>query len=137
MFQRVQQPIVDRALRLFLNTQVSFAECQANGIKVDVEYLDSVIGDTERELGTLEEEIWNTREGKLWRSMYGDLASLSKRQQLADVLFNKNNPDSLGLDAPSYTESGLPQVAAESLENSPKSRNSPAGTPVGVRCRKC
>lgn len=121
MYQRDQQPIVDRALRLFLNTQTAFAECQANGIKLDTEYLDGMIAQTKQRLDDLEQEIWETREGKIWRSIHGESSALSKRQQLADVLFNKKDYEqSLGLECTTFTKTGIPQIAEGTLEKIPE-----------------
>lgn len=119
MYQRSQQPIVDRAIKLFLNTQVAFADCEANGIKLDTEYLDGIIAETQERLDILEKEIWDTSEGQVWRSIFGTDAALSKRRQLADVLFGKH-PQSLGLKCESFTDSGQPQVSEGSLEKFPE-----------------
>lgn len=116
MFQRQQHPLVDRAIKLFLNTQTVFAECQANGILVDAGYLDGVVLDTQNRLDTLERELWDSKEGKIWKDIYGENAALTNRQQLAEVLFSKTNPKSMGLECDSYTSTGRPQVSKESLE---------------------
>ena len=120
MYQRIQQPIVDRAIKLFVNTQVSFADCQANGIKLDTEYLDGMISDTRKRMDDLEEEIWATDVGQRWKSMYGDEAALTKRRQLAEVLYGKTSPLSMGLKCTTFTKTGIPQVAEASLEKIPE-----------------
>ena len=121
MYQRTQQPIVDRALRLFLNTQVAFADCQANGIKLDTDYLDGMIEDTRVRLSALEQELWASDVGRIWKSIHGEEAAFSKRQQLADVLYNKKKyPQSLGLKCETFTKTGVPQIAEATLEKIPE-----------------
>lgn len=121
MYQRTQQPIVDRAIKLFLNTQAAFADCEANGIKLDTDYLDGVIEDTKKRLAAIEDELWASREGRIWRDIHGDNAALTKRRQLADVLFNKKTyPQSLGLQCLSYTKTGIPEISNATLEKIPE-----------------
>ena len=78
MYQRTQQPNVNNAISLFLNTQAAFADCQANGIKLDTEYLDGMIADTRNRLSALERELWLSDVGQRWKSIFGDEAALSK-----------------------------------------------------------
>ncbi len=123
MFQLEQQDNVRDAFRLFLNAQVAFADMEANGLKVDTNYLNKTIIDTERRIAELETNMLQSEVGRRWVLMFKGNMSFSKRQQLAVVLFNNikdPHPDNMGLECTSWTESGLPQTSEQSLEKFPE-----------------
>ena len=59
MLQRQQQANVQQALDLFMRTQMAFAQCEANGIKIDAEFLDNSIVSTKERLKQLKDFIFN------------------------------------------------------------------------------
>ena len=121
MYQRIQPPIVNQAIKLFLNTQTAFADCEANGIKLDTDYLDGMIADTRARMDEIESRLWSSDVGKIWKEIHGEEAALTKRRQLADVLYNKKEyPQSLGLECDTYTATGVPQIAEATLEKIPE-----------------
>lgn len=123
MLQRVQQQKVNKALDLFLHTQVAFAQCEANGIKIDLPYLRQAISETQEKIIELEHKIRHSDIWARWFEIFGENASLTARQQLGTVLF-KNikspHPRNLGYQCSTWTDSGMPQVSEGSLEHIPE-----------------
>ena len=124
MLQRIHQGNVKDALDLFMRTQIAFAHCEANGIKIDVEFLDNSIVSTKERLEQLKDFIFNDTEvGRRWREIYGEQAVFTARQQLADVLFkNKKDPHprNMGFEAQEFTNKGAVVVSESSLEKIPE-----------------
>lgn len=123
MFFTQQQENIESAIRLFTDTQRAFARCEANGIKIDVPYLEQTIKETENKINTLKQELIESDVGKRWRELYpGADFSLQARQQLARVLFSnaykKGETDrSFGYIGTEWSEKGQLQVSEGSLEH--------------------
>jgi len=99
------------AYKLFQEGTLAFAEMEMNGIRIDTEYLDSAIDDTNEKIKGLENELKETDVWELWQKTYGKGAKLSSGQQMGDVLFDK-----MGL--PYYwdkTKDGRYSTSAETL----------------------
>ena len=124
MLQRKQQTNVKEALDLFMRTQMAFAQCEANGIKIDRPFLEQSIISTKERLEQLKSFIFNDTEvGRRWHEIYGEQAVFTARQQLADVLFkNKKNPHprNMGFEAREFTNKGGIVIAESSLEKIPE-----------------
>lgn len=122
MLQREQQNNIEGPIELFTQTQVAFANCEANGIKIDVPYLKQAIVDTKQQLLEIEHRIKATEVWKRWFEIYGSNASFTVRQQLARVLFRNipnAHPKNMGYDCVTFTETGQPQISEGSLERMP------------------
>ena len=123
MFLTQQQDDVRSAIRLFTDTQRAFARCEANGIKIDVPYLERTIKETDERIITLQKELLATDVGRRWRELYpGPDFSLMARQQLARVLFSNayrvdEDDKSFGYIGDEWTIKGQLQVSEESLEH--------------------
>lgn len=123
MFYPQQQEKIKDAIRLFTDTQRAFARCEANGIKIDVPYLENTIKETDERIKSLQNELLETEVGKRWRELYpGSDFSLMARQQLARVLFSnaykKGEEDrSFGFTGTEWSTKGKLQVSEESLEH--------------------
>lgn len=119
MYQRIQQRQAKRALDLFLQTQIAFANCEANGIKIDVPYLKQAIADTQQKILDLEHKIRQTEVWARWFEIFGRGASFTARQQLGTVLFKNTktpHPKNMGYDCKEWTDSGLPAISEGALE---------------------
>ncbi len=119
MLQLIQQRSVNKAANLFLQTQIAFANCEANGIKIDVPYLEQAITDTKKQIVDLERKIFETEVGKRWTEIFGNDKALTARQQLGVVLFKNTkspHPKNMGYSCSTWTVSGLPQISEGTLE---------------------
>jgi hypothetical protein len=75
------------AFKLFMDGSIALAQVEANGIKVDVDYLDRAIKETTEKVSALEEKLRADRDVFIpWRRRYGNRLNLGSRQQLAEVL---------------------------------------------------
>lgn len=86
MRARVATP---EAYRLLHDGIIVLAEMEANGIKIDTEYLRSAIQKTEAQAEKLKDGLCKHEVWKTWRKAYGAKANLRSRAQLGDVLFSK------------------------------------------------
>lgn len=124
MLQRSQQKNVQQALSLFNRTQLAFAQCEANGIKIDVPYLNESIANTNQRIQELHDYIFSETEvGKKLLQVYGNEASLSCRNQVGAVLFNNIPnaiPENMGFTATEFTPKGAVVVSESSLEKIPE-----------------
>jgi DNA polymerase-1 len=99
------------AYQLIHQGAIALSEVEANGMRIDVPYLDQAIIDTEKRIKRLEEKLRECDEYKMQRRRFGQSTSLGSRDQLAAVLF-----DELGHEPLSYTETGRPQLNETMLE---------------------
>jgi len=90
---------------------VALAEVEANGIRIDVEYLDRVIADTGARISRLEEKLRECEEYRLQRRRYGQNTNLSSRDQLAAVLF-----EDMDFEPHTLTATGKPRLDEVALE---------------------
>ena len=66
---------------------IAFAEMEANGMRIDIPYLDAAIAKTTARIKYLEEKLRGCKEYKLQRRRFGQSTNLTSRDQLAAVLF--------------------------------------------------
>lgn len=90
---------------------IALAEVEANGMRIDVPYLDGAIEDTAARIARLEEKLRGCEEYKLQRRRYGVATNLTSRDQLASVLFGD-----MGHTAHSRTATGKAQLDETALE---------------------
>lgn len=104
-------PSKPEAFDLMMRGSAAFTDMECNGMRIDVEYLDRVINDTETEIEEREHQLRQDAVYKAWEKKYGRSADLGKREQLADILFNE-----LAIECKEYTKSGKPKTDTETLE---------------------
>ena len=91
---------------------IALAEVEANGMRVDVPYLDSAIEQTAAHIKRLEEKLRGCEEYRRQRRRYGLDTNLTSRDQLAAVLF-----EDMGHAPLSTTKGGKPQLDEAALES--------------------
>jgi len=100
-----------RGYNLLHRGAIALAEVEANGMRVDIPYLDRVLVETAARIKNLEEKLRGCEEYKLQRRRYGQRTNLTSRDQLAAVLF-----EDMGNEAFSVTTTGKPQLDETALE---------------------
>ena len=90
---------------------IALAEVDANGMRVNVPYLDKAIIKTAARIKLLGEKLRGCEEYKLQRRRYGQKTNLTSRDQLSAVLF-----DVLGHKPLTRTATGKPQLDEVALE---------------------
>lgn len=75
------------AHRLLMQGARAFAQMEANGIPVDVPYLDRMIGETAVKIQEIEEELKQHEIYAAWKRHYGSNTNLGSGDQLGNVLF--------------------------------------------------
>lgn len=90
---------------------IALSEVEANGMRIDVKYLDKTIKSMAKRIKKLETNLRGCEEYKLQRRRFGQNTNLSSRDQLGAVLFND-----LGHTALSTTETGRAKMDETMLE---------------------
>lgn len=90
---------------------IALSEVEANGMRVDVGYLDQAIKDTGRRIRKLEDRLRGCEEYRLQRRRYGQGTNLTSRDQLGAVLF-----EDMGYEPLSTTATGKAQLDETMLE---------------------
>lgn len=90
---------------------VALADVEANGMRIDVEYLDGAITKTGARIKAIEEELRDYEEYKIQRRLFGANTNLTSRDQLGAVLFG-----SMGHTPKTATKTGKAQLDETALE---------------------
>jgi len=90
---------------------IALAEVEANGMRIDVAYLDTAIEQTAARIKRLEEKLRGCEEYRLQRRRFGQKTNLTSRDQLATVLFQD-----LDFIPQSLTATGRAQLDETMLE---------------------
>lgn len=106
------KPVTDKAYQLMHDGCVALSQVEANGIRIDTDYLERAINNTGQTIKELSEELKQYKIYKMWRKTYGSKANLDSREQLGKVLF-----DVMKYTCHSYTKSGNPQANEENLRS--------------------
>ena len=112
---RRMKPATPEAYDLFHRGQIALAHVEANGIKVDEEYLDRVTVETTREIDTLTERLLRDPLWSKWRAAFGAKSKLGSRDQLSYLMFKV-----LGHKSKGATEGGGRDKADQSALQSLK-----------------
>lgn len=75
------------AYRLFHRGSIALAQVEANGIRVDVDYIDKQLAYIEEKTKELTRELKEDPIWKRWKRRFGDNANLDSSDQLAEILF--------------------------------------------------
>lgn len=75
------------AYKLFHEGQLALSRVEHNGIRIDVDYLNQAITETEQKIVEGQEKLKQSDEWDVWRKRFGQKASLGSAQQLASVMF--------------------------------------------------
>lgn len=90
---------------------VALAEVEANGMRIDVPYLDKMITKTAARIKNIEGKLRGCEEYKLQRRRFGQGTKLTSRDQLGAVLFGD-----MGHTPLNETDTGKPQLDETMLE---------------------
>jgi len=99
------KPVTDKAYKLFHNGMLALAQVEANGMRIDTDYLNRAIAHTSTRINDLSEQMKKNKIFKLWKKQYGSRINMGSRQQLGKILF-----DVMGYNCPSLTTTGKYQV---------------------------
>jgi len=107
------KPITNEAYKLIHDGCIALAEVEANGIRIDTDYLHRAIDETTKEIRTSEKNLLQHDIGKRWKKKYGSRFKWDAGDQLGDILFNE-----MGYKPTSYTEkTHKPKTDEESLKS--------------------
>lgn len=76
------------AFQLFHEGMQAFSEMEANGIRIDMDYLTKTIASTEAEIVRLQNELKKDEVWRLWKKIFGVKAKLGSRPQLGKIIFD-------------------------------------------------
>lgn len=105
------QPITDKAYKLLHEGTIALAEIEANGMRIDVDYLKSAIIQTKNKVKELQGNLKNHKEYEEWKKIYGSGMNLSSKLQLGHILF-----DIMKHENATFTNSDRYKTDEEALE---------------------
>ena len=89
------------AYQLIHNGALALANVEANGLRVDTDFLNNTLETTKARLTTMRAKLRDSKIYSRWRKQFGSKTNLGSREQLAEILFNQ-----MGYDPPELTNSG-------------------------------
>ena len=105
------KPTIQNAYKLLHDGCVTFSQIEANGMRVDVKYLDSMMEKIGREIKEREEALKENELFRIWRREFGTKTKLGSREQLGHILFNI-----LGHPCTARTKTGKPKTDGVTFE---------------------
>ena len=108
----MMKPITNQAYKLLHDGCIALSQVEANGIKIDEDYLHKAIKKTAKRIERQNEELKKDKIFKTWQKRYGQKTNIDSNQQLGEVLFNI-----LKYDCPGRTKTGLPKTDEDTLES--------------------
>ncbi len=82
------KPITDQAYKLFHDGTLAFSQVEANGIRIDTDYLDRSIIKTNEQIKRLSAKIREDKIYKIWRKHYGKKTNIGSNEQLGKIVFD-------------------------------------------------
>ena len=83
------KPLSNGAYQLLHEGTLCFADIEANGLHINVDYYKQAKKNMIDIVADLEQKIMQTKEGQMWKQYYGHKLNLNSHPQLGDILFNK------------------------------------------------
>lgn len=80
-------PMTHEAYRLLHDGSIALAEVEANGFKVDLDYLEKAKESTTKTINELESELRADPIFKEWKKRFGANTNLGSRDQLGEIIF--------------------------------------------------
>ena len=99
------------AYKLLHDGSLALSKVEANGLRIDVKYLQHTERQLAEEIKQLERELKKDEVWKVWRKAFGGEANLISRTQLGTILFA-----TLKYPCSSYTATKKPQANEAALE---------------------
>ena len=81
------KPITNQAYKLLHQGAISLSQVEANGIRMDVDYLNKSIHSTGLQIKEISDKLKRHKIYKTWRREYGSKTNLGSREQLGKILF--------------------------------------------------
>lgn len=104
-------PATPAAFQLMMEGSAALTDVEENGMRIDVPQLEQTIDWTRSKISEYSEKLRQDEIFREWRKVYGEDADLGKRQQLADIMFNR-----LGYECKVRTKTGAPSTNEEAFE---------------------
>jgi len=101
----------NKAYKLLHDGVITLSGVEANGIKIDTDYLDSAFEMCTAKIQQLTESIHKTPEFKLWKKRYGQKTNMDSGTQLGKILF-----EVMDYECPNLTSTGKPKTDEPTLE---------------------
>jgi len=108
------------AYALMHNGALALSRMEANGVKIDLDYLHRTMSEIQDRIRSMEGRLWESEVGGRWRRRFGDRAAVDSREQLATILFSD-----MGVGGGKITAGGKLSADVEVLErlDTPFTRN--------------
>jgi DNA polymerase I len=90
---------------------IALAEVEANGIRIDVDRLETVREELNERIVTMDRDIKQSEVWDDWKHRFGQSANLSSRDQLSEMVY-----EVLKFPVLDYTDRGAPSVDDEALQ---------------------
>lgn len=100
------------AYQLFHEGILALSNVEANGIRIDVDYLNRKIASTDKKINRLQERLRKDKIYTTWRKEFGAKSKLGSGEQLSHVVFNV-----LKYPCKKYTSQGKPASDEENLQD--------------------
>ncbi len=105
------KPATKEARRLIHDGVLALSQVEANGMRIDVEYLDRMIEKVADKIKRLTRHLQGTKVYRRWELEYGENLNVDSSVQLGKILF-----DSFGYDCPVRTKTGRHSTSISTLE---------------------
>jgi len=82
------KPATAAAVQLFHEGALALSQIEANGIRIDMDYLGKLSDKVDKDIRRLERELQDSKEYTQWRKRFGSRAKLGNHDQLGTVVFD-------------------------------------------------
>ena len=103
--------LTSEALQLLHDGAKALSKVESNGIRIDTDYLDKTLKETELQIRELEfklreDEVWHR-----WVKKFGQRSNLSSKDQLGKLLYDKRKNGGMGYACVNRTRTNRPKVS--------------------------
>ena len=106
------KPVTDKAYKLFHEGSIALSQVEANGIRIDTNYLEKAIGKTNRKIKKITTDMKEDKIFKTWRKQFGKKTNMGSNEQLGKILF-----DVMGYPIEATTDKGKAKIDAVAFGN--------------------
>ncbi len=99
------KPITTRGYKLLHEGCIALSQVEANGIRIDTNYLQRAIDYSSRKIQKMSDNLKKDKIYKVWKKTFGQRTNLGSREQLGKILFSV-----MDYPCPSYTKTGRPKT---------------------------
>ena len=104
------KPITTKGYHLLHEGCIALSQVEANGIRIDTDYLQRAIDYSSRKIQRMSDELKKDKIFKTWKKHFGQRTNMGSREQLGKILFNV-----MDYPCPSFTKTGRPKVDETAL----------------------